>query len=534
VRDGSRAVIGVFPIAAPGLAGFDDTKLNELTGELHSVIALGSGFLTVPRAAIRKALERGKAGDDEKTFAELDAIARRLETGAKRAAEKLDAAKQAAEIAPDSHEGRAAHSIFKAEQQSKALKVKSAAARKAADEAKAREEANRASGGCEDDACRASIAKRVGASKVLHSVFHTSPIFKGECELEARFFDIDAGLVDLTVRARGSCDAKGLRSAIDELAAELRRRHQAGYDAYKLDVIDGSLIKNPRTAQSSKVEVFAAAQDDPDEGIEVWVNGDKAGLVTGGKFEGSFPVGRYVIVLKPLSDLFRPRRFDFDLGATGVRVPVKGTITLSPVFGAVEFDLVEGPWQLRSGDLTLVQKDTTQVRPGQLPVQLYLEGKAVGELAVPIAPGETTRVQVTERPLTPSEMSSSNAFWEVRRWGSLLLALGAGAWGGERLAAAHSAATDRDSRIDQLRATSIPSAYSELRSDALGFEAQRDDAQTVALGLLSAAGAIAIWSIIEFAIGEPDAGDLVAPGIEVMPVRDVVPEDELDVPGGAR
>lgn len=535
VRDSSRAVIGVFPIRAPGLAGFTDDKLNELTSELHAVIALGSGFLTVPRAAIRKALERGTAAEGVKTFAELDAEATKLEASAKRAAEKVDAAKQAAEIAPDSHEGRAAHSIFRAEQRAKGAAVAAKKARAAADEAKARELANRASGGCEDDLCRAGIAKRVGASKVLTSIFQTSPIFKGECELEARFFDIESSFVELTVRARGACTHDGLRAAVEEVAAELRRRHSAGYDAYKLDLIDGSLIQNKPTTAQAKLQVFAVAQDDPNEGIEIWINGDKGGQLTAGRFETELSLGRYVVVVKPLSPLFRPRRFDVDLTAAGARVPAAGTVTLAPVFGAVQFDLVRGPWQLRSGDLSLVQKEATQIRPGKLPVQFYLEGAAVGEVNIDIAPGETTTVRVSERPRTRSEMSSKNAFWAVRKWGSLALALAAGGWGAERLGAAHGAASDRDSRIAQLGETTVASVYSELRSDALAFEADRDDAQTVALGLLGTAGALAVWSLLEFILGEPDPGALVAPGLDVVPVQAVVPEDELDVaPGAAR
>ena len=528
--DGSRAVIGVFPIAAPGLENIPAAKLQDLTGKLHHVIATGSGFLTVPRAAIRKALERGGHAEvkGEKSIRDLEAAWKAAENEAQKASQRVEAATEAQEIAPDSHEGRAAHAVFLAEEKAARAKIAAVEAKAAYDQAVELAQQMMTGGKCSDDACRAAIGRVVGASKVTRSTFAPAPGATGAkaCDLTIRFYDIESGFVDLIVEASGTCDEAGLNSAIETVAMDLKTRDDAGFDVFKIDLAEGKKIKNPPTTETGDLSIFAAAKGDKNEVIEVWLNGDKVGDLAGGQFAKKVPRGRYVVVLKPRSNLFNARRFDLEVSARAVRVPLKGTVMLAPVFGAIAFELVDGPWALRSGQQPLVQRETNQVRPGQIPVQLYLGDDPVGEVNVTIAPSQTAVVRVTERPLTRDELSGKRAFWNWRRWGSLALAVGAAGVGGERLASAHGSADKRDTALSALSETSQAAAYEQLRRDVINHDDDRGNAQVVALSLFGAAGAFAVWSALEFVLGEPDPGKLVAPGLEVVPVSDIGPADD--------
>ena len=63
-------------------------------------------------------------------------------------------------------------------------------------------------------------------------------------------------------------------------------------------------------------------------------------------------------------------------------IPQKGQIVLEPVYGSLEFSLVDGPWDLRGGRQSLVPRETNTVRPGAVPVQIFLGEEPLGEVKV--------------------------------------------------------------------------------------------------------------------------------------------------------
>jgi hypothetical protein len=187
-----RALIAVFPIAAPQLPKIEDDVLSRMTADLNAVIANESGFLTVPRKAIHKALEAGghSGPAGQKSVQELEALAKMLEEEAQKATDRIQSAKEAQEVSLESHDARAAYSVFLAEETAARATAAAAQARKQVDEAKAKTRAAIRGGSCWEDDCRAKIGKRIGASKTLRSTFlKTGRTKPGEaCALKLEFF----------------------------------------------------------------------------------------------------------------------------------------------------------------------------------------------------------------------------------------------------------------------------------------------------------------------------------------------------------
>ena len=136
--DTSRAVIAVFQIRASDVPDLDDATLEHLTGNLHAVIATGSGFLTVPRAAIRKALEQSSGLAEGTTLGELAAEADKLEAEAKKARERAEGLVDAKEIVPDSQLDKARALIEEARAEAVERAAIAKAARRQFEEAEAR------------------------------------------------------------------------------------------------------------------------------------------------------------------------------------------------------------------------------------------------------------------------------------------------------------------------------------------------------------------------------------------------------------
>jgi|GEM_PF-3887248 len=535
-----RAVIAVFPIAAPELPKIEDAVLARLTADLNAVIATESGFLTVPRLAINKALEAGGHGGPagKKSVEELEALARMLEEEARKAKERIQAAKEAQEVSLESHDARAAYAVFLAEETAARANAAAQKARSQVDDAKAKTRAAIRGGSCWDDECRSKIGQRVGASKTLRSTFLRSKSKKAKeaCLLELKFYNISAGHVDLTTASKTSCDEKGLSRAITDVASELKMRDKAGYDVYKLDLADGQLINNPPTTRTGTLLIKASTEGKDKEPIEIWLNGDKLGLLSSKIFTKEIPFGRGIVVLKSTTDLFSSRRFDIEMKGEPIVIPQKGQIVLEPVYGSLEFALVDGPWDLRSGRQSLVPKETNTVRPGAVPVQIFLGEEPLGEVKVDVAPSKTSVLEILARPKTPKEIAEEEKVWAWRKWGSVAgtsIFLGAGI---ERLIAAFRAEDQRTTALSSLADTNQNAAYQNFRNQAISYDENRSSAQVAANSLLVTAGAIAIWSGIEWLFMKPEAGELVVKDHEIKPIsgmQDDLEDDKILIEPGA-
>jgi len=533
----SRALIAVFPIAAPELPKIEDDVLSRMTADLNAVIANESGFLTVPRKAIHKALEAGghSGPAGQKSVQELEGLAKMLETEASKAVERIQSAKEAQEVSLESHDARAAYAVFLAEETAARATAAAKSARKQVDDAKAKTRAAIRGGSCWDDNCRAKIGKRIGASKTLRSTFLRTQSSKPAeaCALKLEFFHIQAGHIDLTTFSKTACNEKGLKLAIKDVAGELKMRDKAGYDVYKLDLVDGQLVQNPPTSQTGTIRVLAQAENDPSEQIEIWVNGEKIGGVASGRFVKEIPFGRAIVVLKSVSDLYASRRFDVTMGSKPIQIPVKGKIVMKPVYGSLAFTLVEGPWELRTGRQALVPKESNTVRPGMVPVQLYLGEEPLGEVSVKVSPSKTTVLEVVARPKTQKELAAESGVWAWRKWGSLggtaaFLGLGL-----ERLFAAYAAENERATALNSLGDTNHAAAYQMFRSQVISQDETRANAQIAAISLLGTAGAIGVWSAIEWIFLEPEPGSLEVVGHEIKPIAgmdDTIENDKIEVP----
>jgi len=535
-----RASIAVFPIAAPELPKIEDDVLARMTADLNAVIATESGFLTVPRLAIHKALEAGGHGGPagKKSVQELEALARMLEGEARKAKERIQSAKEAQEVSLESHEARAAYAVFLAEETAARASDAATKARSQVEEAKAKTRAAIRGGSCWDDECRAKIASRVGASKTMRSTFSKTGSKKsGEaCVLELEFFHIAAGHIDLTTASKTSCNEKGLRAAIQDVAGELKMRDKAGYEVYKLDLVDGQLIQNPPTSQRGTLKIHASAEGNAKENIEVWVNGEKAGDIQETKLVSEVSYGRAIVVLKSTSNLFASRRFDIEIGSKPIQIPVKGKVVLKPVYGSLAFALVDGPWELRSGRQSLVPKETNTVRPGEVPVQIFLGENPLGQVTVKVEPSKTSVLEISSRPKTKKELDAENETWGWRKWGSLagsVAFLGAGA---ERLFAAHKAQDNRTTALNSLTDTNQNAAYQMFRSQIIDYDDTRSTAQITATSFLVTAAAIGVWSGIEWLFLAPTPGELKVTNHEIVPITgmdDDMENDKISVEPGA-
>lgn len=176
---------------------------------------------------------------------------------------------------------------------------------------------------------------------------------------------------------------------------------------------------------------------------------------------------------------------------------------------AVRFNLVPGPWELRSGATVLSADEPNQVRPGRVPIDLLLDGKALRHANLRLSPGEIAILKVEARPRTDSELESSMTAWRWRKWLTLVASLGSAAAGTEFMLRAHHDQTARDNALLALRTTNDPGAYDDARGQVISQESARGRDQLIGLACIGGAGALGLWSGIEWLFGEPERGDLV-------------------------
>ncbi len=175
----------------------------------------------------------------------------------------------------------------------------------------------------------------------------------------------------------------------------------------------------------------------------------------------------------------------------------------------LRLDLVEGPWEVRSGDVVLDAQEEHALPPGRTNVDLLLDGERLHTATLTLSPGEHRTLVVAQRPRSKAEMERATSAWTWRRWVSTGLALGAAALGGERIVASHRATNARDAALDELPAATTAEDLDALRQSVIDHETDRDMAQTMGLAAVGAASALAVWSLIEWIWGEPQRGRLV-------------------------
>ena len=186
----------------------------------------------------------------------------------------------------------------------------------------------------------------------------------------------------------------------------------------------------------------------------------------------------------------------------------------------LRFDLVDGPWEVRSGPMALDLDAPNAVRPGRVPVNLLLDGKLIGHSELVISPEENRLITVVSRPKTDAELNGARTSWQWRRWLSLGLALGAGAVGSERIVAAHREAAARDDAIAAMPGATTSVALDAFRQEAVDREGAREVAQTIGLGTIGAAAGLGLWALLEWIVGEPTVGRLEGTNIEPVPVQE--------------
>ena len=188
----------------------------------------------------------------------------------------------------------------------------------------------------------------------------------------------------------------------------------------------------------------------------------------------------------------------------------------------LRFDLVDGPWKVRSGAAELDPGAPNPVRPGRQPLDLFLDETKVGSLTVTVSPSDERTVVVIQRPRTDAELSAASSAWTWRRWVSLGLAVGASAVAGERLLASEAAAADRDQALVAMRGATTATELDALRTTVIEREDARLSGRTIGLGAVVTAGALAVWTVVEWFFAEPTRGRLVLADSEHL----ITTEDE--------
>lgn len=184
---------------------------------------------------------------------------------------------------------------------------------------------------------------------------------------------------------------------------------------------------------------------------------------------------------------------------------------------SIRFDLVPGPWSVRSGSGALDPDHPNAVRPGRWPITLLMNGKEVGTAELRAEPDREVVLRVTERPRTPEELARSTTAWTVRKWAATGAAIVAAAFGAQQLLTANIAASERDQAYAALRVASVPEEMSGYRSSVIELEDARTRSMTISTVAFSAAAGIALWAAAEWFLMEPTEGRLVGEG--VTPVR---------------
>ncbi|MCC7386877.1 MAG: PEGA domain-containing protein [Deltaproteobacteria bacterium] len=186
---------------------------------------------------------------------------------------------------------------------------------------------------------------------------------------------------------------------------------------------------------------------------------------------------------------------------------------------SIRFDLVPGPWSVRSGSGALDPAEPNAVRPGRWPIELLLNGEKVGTAEVQAKPDQEVVLRVMERPRTPEELEHSAKLWTVRKWAATGATVVAAAFGMQQLITANIAASERDEAYAALRVASVPEEVSGYRSSVIDLEDSRDRSVTISAVALGAAAGLAVWAATEWLFGEPSVGTLIGDG--VTPVSSV-------------
>lgn len=185
------------------------------------------------------------------------------------------------------------------------------------------------------------------------------------------------------------------------------------------------------------------------------------------------------------------------------------------------FDLVDGPWEIRSGRASFELNSENPVRPGELPIQFFLGGKEVGRAQLIVEVDDKKLIRVTGRPLTDDEFRTRESAQSWRRWLTLGAAIAAGGVGGGFMISARAAASDRDEAYQALSAGAASGDYDGLRRRVVDGQENAEVAQTLALGALASGAVMLVWSAVEWLSGPPDRGVIVGDDV-------VTPMDEGD------
>ncbi|MBI2372664.1 MAG: PEGA domain-containing protein [Deltaproteobacteria bacterium] len=189
---------------------------------------------------------------------------------------------------------------------------------------------------CFQEACQIELGKALAAQKALSSTWTRI----GEtCLFSIRLYDLRTAVAEFSAKADHRCTEDGLRDAVEEVVQALRLRNEQGYGKFQLDLKEGQDIKNPPSDERGYLSISAVARGRPAERVEVYLNGERVGLITNGLFTKELSVGQYVVILRTLGDLFAHQRFYVRISPEGVRIPKTGSVVLEPIFGAL---IIEG------------------------------------------------------------------------------------------------------------------------------------------------------------------------------------------------
>ena len=202
------------------------------------------------------------------------------------------------------------------------------------------------------------------------------------------------------------------------------------------------------------------------------------------------------------------------------RVRLRAPSTWAGANSSVRFDSVSGPWVVRSGERELELGAPHPVRPGKLPVELLLDGHAVSRAQLTLSPNEDRMITITRRPKTAAELEAARRAWAWRRWISLSTTIVATGLATQQLISAHAAAATRDSALRSLETAGTATSFDSLRAEVVAGESEATTAEIVGLSLSGAAGALLVWTLVEWLWAEPEPGELRVVGMTPIPVEE--------------
>lgn len=182
----------------------------------------------------------------------------------------------------------------------------------------------------------------------------------------------------------------------------------------------------------------------------------------------------------------------------------------------LRFDLVDGPWKAKFGQVDLDLRRVNQLRPGKVAVDLFLENDKVAERRIMLSPGRVATIEINERPRTPTELEAATTFWTIRKWSAVGATAVLGIVGAERLAAAHRAEGRRDEAVSALSRAADAFDYAAHQGDIAAAEDDRISAQRSASAILISGAIVGAWALVEWLFLEPERGELQGP--ELIPV----------------